>query len=308
MSDDLRRPLQDLHGRAPDGAPNLVRVLRAGRRRRLRRRAAVGGLASIVLLGVAAGVPRLVDDRRVAAPDEKNDVADHEDGTFVPARKNEATYELYDVRILYPWAPVDSSPISRRERDDYCSAKTEWECGHRREQAGFSYHWRWATKEYPGEVQCRVVLSSADGSVVGRTTWGLTGLETTSRQRDVVGMHVSGRPVTARAACEAGAYAPGPGVEVEFVRAGTWRPTYVRGQSPPPERIRLVFEATALAEDHVDSRMCFLKVWFESGRTDKAQFTTNRGEGTWTYETGYPLSDPVADARIRCRAIRASDS
>ncbi|HYO61843.1 MAG TPA: hypothetical protein VEU29_08080, partial [Actinomycetota bacterium] len=62
--------------------------------------------------------------------------------------------------------------------------------------------------------------------------------------------------------------------------------------------------ATAVTDGHVDSRMCFMTVWFESGRKETTKFTTNQGEGTWKYETGYPASDPVTDAKIRCRAIR----
>jgi hypothetical protein len=308
LNDDLRGELQALHERTPGGEPDLTRVLRAGKRRRLRRRIAVSGLAMATVLAGAVAIPRLVGEGEVAVPEEKSDVADHEDGTFVPADEGKPTYELFDLEILYPWAPVDSRPISARERDRYCSIRSEWECGHRREQAGLSYRWRWATNKYPGEVQCEVTLLSADGSVVGRNTWGLSGLETKSRGAHVVGVHVRGRPVDARAGCEAGVYEPGPGVDVEFVRAGTWTPTYVRGTTPPPDRILLVFEATALSEDHVDARMCFMTVWFESGRKETAEFTTNRGEGTWKYETGYPVSDPVVGAKMRCRAIRASDS
>lgn len=308
MNDDLRRQLQALHERGPEGEPDLPRVLRAGKKRRLHRRIAVSGLTIAVALAGVVAIPRVADDDRVTAPDEKSDVADHEDAVFVPAKDGEPTYELFDLEILYPWAPVDSRPVSAAERDRYCSIRSEWECGHRREQAGLSYRWRWATKKYPGEVQCEVTLSDANGSVVGRTTWGLSGLETTSRGSHVAGVRVSGRPVAARAACEAGAYEPGPGVDVEFVRAGTWTPTYIEGTTPPPDRILLVFEATARAEDHVGSRMCFMTVWFESGRRETAEFTTNRGEGTWRYETGYPTSDPVVDAKMRCRAIRASDT
>lgn len=282
MNDELGRQLQALHEQAPEGEPNLTRVLHAGKRRRLQLTIAVAGLVTVVALAGVVAVPRL------AGEDRTGDVAGHDDGVFVPAEKRAPTYELFDLEVLYPWAP-DGGPNSSAE-------------------AGLSYRWRWATKKYPGEVQCEATLLSADGSVVGRATWGLTGLETKSRRAHVVGVHVTDPPVEARAGCEAGAYARGPGVDVDFVRAGTWTPTYIEGATPPPDQIVLVFEATALAEDHVDSRMCFMTVWFESGRKETVQFTTNRGEGTWRYKTGYRTSDPVADAKMRCRAIRASDS
>lgn len=308
MNDDLGRRLRVLNEQVPDGDPNLVPVLRGGRKRKLQRRIAGSALAFLVAVTGVVSIPQLIDEDRVPAPDEKNDTADHNDGIFVPAERGEPTYDLYDLEVLYPWAPIDSSGISAARRDAYCSIRSEWQCGHRREQAGFSYQWRWATKEHPGEVQCRVSLSSADGSVVGRAEWQLSGLETQSRRPDVIGVRVSEPPASARAECEAGAYAPGRGVNAEFVRAENYAPTHIEGQSPLPDRIRLIFEAETLVEDHLDDRMCFMTVRFESGRKETDQFTTNQGEGTWEFETGYPASDPVVDAEMRCRAIRANDS
>ena len=136
----------------------------------------------------------------------------------------------------------------------------------------------------------------------------MSGLEPQSRQPLVVGMHVSAPPKSADAACEGGAYASGPGVRVTFVRAENYTPTHVRGDTPPPERIRLIFEAKGLAHDHIDSRMCFMTVWFDSGDRKRSKFTTNQRPGTWKFETGFPATDPVKDAKMRCRAIRASDS
>ena len=75
-----------------------------------------------------------------------------------------------------------------------------------------------------------------------------------------------------------------------------------------PDRIRLIFEAEALAEDHVNDLMCFMTVRLERGRKETDRFTTNKGEGTWAFETEYPASDPAVDAEMRCRAIRANDS
>lgn len=308
MNNDLGSRLRALIEQVPDDDPNLVPVIRGGRKRKLQRRIAGLTLVFLVVVAGVASIPRLIDEDRATAPDERNDPATHEDGIFVPAHKGESTYNLYGFEVLYPWAPVDSSGISAAQRDAYCSIRSEWLCGHRREQAGFSYQWRWATNEYPGQVRCRVSLSSADGSVVGHTEWQLSALETQSRRPDVIGVRVSEPPVSARAECEAGAYSPGRGVDAEFVRAEAYAPTHTEGESPPPDRIRLIFEAEALAEDHVDDRMCFMTVRFESGRQETDQFTTNQGEGTWAFETGYPASDPVVDAEMRCRAIRASDS
>lgn len=50
-----------------------------------------------------------------------------------------------------------------------------------------------------------------------------------------------------------------------------------------------------------------MTIWFASGRKEKTEFTTNQREGTWELETGYPVSDPVIDAKIRCGPIRPGD-
>ncbi len=305
MDDELRRRLKAIHGRSPEGTPDVGSVVSVARKKKLVRGAA-GALATLAAVAaVVVGVNALMgtDLRR----EEHGDIASHEDDVFIPAEKGEPTYELYDFEIHYPWAPVDSIPAGR---DHYCEVRGEWACGHRREQAGFAYQWRWATNRFPGTVECRVTLFGDDGPRVGREMWEMSGLETRSRpnRRDfVLPVHVSGPPKTAEASCEAGDYAKGRGLRVTFVRAEGYTPTYYEGETPPPDRIRLIFEAEGVAEDHIDSRMCFMMVWFESGEKKSGKFTTNQRPGTWEYETGYPASDPVVDARIRCRALRASD-
>lgn len=307
MDDDLRQRIKSLHDRAPEGRPDLSPVVKGGRSKRFRRHV-LGSAAALVLVVVlvGGGLPLLPSEQG-----GQEEVANHEDRAFVPAKKGEPTYELYDFEIHYPWAPVDTRDIPEKHRDRYCSMRSEWECGHRREQAGFAYQWRWAANRFPGTVQCRVTLYGSDESVVGQETWEMSGLEPRSRPNRrgfVVPVHASGPPESATAECEAGDYPKGRGLRVTFVRAESYTPTSYRGETPPPDRIRLIFQAEALAEDHIDSRMCFMTVFFESGEKKTAKFTTNQRPGTWGFETGYLASDSVKDAKMRCRAVRADDS
>lgn len=306
MDDELRRRLANARERVSDGTPDIGAVVSSARKRKVLRGGAGLLATTTVVVSVILAVTTLTGSD--LARQDDGDVANHEDGVFVPAQKGEPTYELYDFEIHYPWAPVDRLPAGQ---DHYCETHGEWACGHRREQAGFAYQWRWATSKFPGTVECHVTLFGRDGSAVGQETWEMSGLETQSRPNRrgfVLTVHVSGRPSEAEALCEAGDYAKGRGLRVTFVRAESYTPSAYRGETPPPDRIRLIFEAEGLAQDHIDSRMCFMTVWFESGEKKSGKFTTNQRPGTWEYETGYPASDPVVDARIRCRALRASDS
>ena len=72
-------------------------------------------------------------------------------------------------------------------------------------------------------------LSSTDGSVVGRTMWQLSGLETQSRRPDVIGMRVS-EPLSAHERNARPAPIHLDGVDAEFVRAETYA-THIEGQS-----------------------------------------------------------------------------
>jgi hypothetical protein len=96
---------------------------------------------------------------------------------------------------------------------------------------------------------------------------------------------------------------------VTYIGSEPYAPSYSGEETSPPDRIRLLFraEATTQDEEHLDSRMCFLTVNFESGKVEHGKFTTNQGPGTWRIGI-YPADDPVEHAQIRCRSIRASDS
>ena len=303
MDDELGTRLQNLSDRAPTGTPDVGRVMQGGRwvqRRRYALRAVAG--AAVVALGFM-GSSALIDsfDRRTSPP------ATHEDGVFIPAKKGEPTYELYDFKIRYPWAPIDDARLSPGQtRTEYCAA-SEWKCGHRREQAGFSYgRTRWTTNQFPGTVNCWVKLYSAKGDVVGeRELWGATSLGPTAKvnHKPVFEVRVMGRPVSAKTECEAGETQTGPGWRFTFVGSETYTP---RGAEELgiPDRIRLIFDVEEVSP-HTSARTCRMTVWFQSGRVVKGGWGTWMiGEGREEFETGYPASDPVEHAKITCRPIK----
>lgn len=308
MDDELNRRLLQLSQGAPEGRPNVGDVTRDGRRVKMKRNAVVAGLLIVVLVASGAGIKTVLESSQ-RIPPSVVEVGDQSgDGKFLPAQEGEVTYLLSDFEIHYPYRAVDhiqgmEAGSERRER--YCST-TPSSCEIRADHAGVSYRWQWATSKYPGDVDCQIRLYADDGSLVGSAVTQLSGLQPESRgRRSVLSIEVSGDPATAEGECEASRYRAGQGWRVTFVRAEPYTPTAFSGGRAPEERIRLIFDVEQVSE-HADSRLCRMTVWFESGRVERGEFTTNSGKVFENMETAYPASDPVTDAKIVCGAIKAS--
>ena len=308
MDDELKQQLLHLSRDAPEGRPDAGDVTRRGRRTKVKRNAIVAALFLVLLSSSGVALEAVLESSR-RIPPSRVDVGGHtDDGKFVPAKEGEAAYLLSDFEIHYPYRAIDHmqgmEPGSER-RERYCSTRPS-RCEVQSDHAGVSYRWRWATSEYPGSLDCEIRLYGDDGSLVGSAITGLSGLEPQSRgARSVIPVEVSREPTTAEGECEGSRYKAGPGWRITFVRAEPYQPTVGQGETPLPERIRLIFDVEELGE-HTDSRMCRMTVWFESGRVQRGEFTTNSAKVFENMETAYPASDPVKDAKIVCRAIKAS--
>lgn len=289
MDDELKQRLLHLSERVPDGRPDVVDITRLGRRMKMKRNALVAGAVVVVFAASGLGIKAALESNR---PDRADlvEVGGHsDDGKFVPAREGESTYLLSDFKIHYPY-PQTAQMEGEELADD----------------AGVSYRWRWATSKYPGHLDCQIRLYDHDGSLVGSAITGLSDLQPESGgRRSVLPVEVSGEPARAEGECEAGRYRAGQGWRVTFVRAEPYTPTNVRGEAEPKERIRLIFDVEQVTE-HPESRLCRMTVWFESGRIERGEFTTNSGKVFENMETAYPASDPVTNAKIVCGAIRDS--
>lgn len=313
MDDELKRRFQHLVEGIPDGVSDEVAVLRSGRKMRWRQRGliAVASAASIAVAGI--GVNLLTTSTREAEP-SVIDTSDHAPGRFVPAKEGEPTYLLSEFEIYYPYVAVDHmqrmSKHNAQRRKEYCALPgRSSQCEKRWDEAGFTYAWRWSTDQFPGDVDCQVQLYTRNGEIAGETVFGLSGLESTSRPnfRHVVPVPVTERPTRATAECEAGVYEEGPGFDVTFVRAEPYTPTYVGGEESPEERIRLIFEVDDVTEHGADTRMCRLKLWFQSGKVlEGDSFTMAARPGPLEFETGYPATDPIVDAEMMCDTLRGS--
>ena len=309
MDDELKGRLQAIAQRAPEGRPDLTSVQRRGRRDSYRRRGliALSSAACIALAGI--GIAGLVG--RESAKPRPQEAADHTgDAAFVPAEKGEPTYLLSDFEIYYPYRAIDHmlgmKHRSKEHKKLYCSAPgRKHACRTRRDVAGFSYgSWRWSGDRYPGMLDCRVRLFDKHGQLAGEIISGLSGLEPRSRpgQYTLIPVPVSARPVSAEAECEGGRYDDGEGMRFTFKGTERYLPPTQPGEPPEKERLKLIFDVEHLG-DHVDSRLCRMKIWFESGKVLDRVFTTNAPEGTEEFETRHLASDPVTDAEVTCESI-----
>ena len=308
MDDELKQELGLLSQRAPEGRPDVREVTQQGRWMRWRRTAIVAGVLVVVLVASGIGVKSVLESSQ-RIPPSVVEVGGHSgDGNFVPADEGEPTYLLSDFEIHYPYRAIDHmqkmEPGSER-REQYCSARPS-RCEVLADHAGVSFRWRWATLNYPGDLDCEIRLYDDSGSLVGSAIMGLSGLEPQSRGAGaVIPIEVSTEPVRVEGGCEGSRYESGPGWRITFVRAEPYTPSHGSSDAPPEERIRLIFDVEELGE-HTDSRMCRMTVWFESGRVKRGEFTTNSGKVFENMETAYPASDPVTDAKIVCGAIKES--
>lgn len=118
------------------------------------------------------------DEPRPARP------ATHEDGVFVPAEPGEPTYLLSGFDIQYPYARIDDMPRVDHDpklRERFCSARPD-DCKSEG-QAAFLYEYDWSSDEYPGSVECKVVLYSKAGDQVAQEIWGYRRLNLTPEGR-----------------------------------------------------------------------------------------------------------------------------
>lgn len=308
MDDELKQEFGRLSQRAPQGRPDVGAVTHGGRRMKVKRNLIVGAVCVALLISSGLGLKAVMESSDRIPPSVVEVGGHGGDGKFVPANEGDATYLLSDFEIHYPYRAIDHmqgmEPGSER-RDQYCSARPS-RCEVLADHAGVSFRWRWATSNYPGDLDCEIRLYDASGSLVGSAITGLSGLEPQSRGAgSVIPIEVSREPATAEGGCEGSRYEPGAGWRITFVRAEPYTPTHGSRDAPPEARIRLIFDVEELGE-HTDSRMCRMTVWFESGRVRRGEFTTNSGKVFENMETAYPASDPVSDAKIVCGAIQAS--
>jgi hypothetical protein len=303
MTDDLGRKLENLAERLPEGRPDVATVVARGKRTRLVR---YGGttLGAIVVAAVSTFAAVNLE---VKQPETGTPPAHHDGGAFVPAEPGEPTYVLTDFRIEYPWAKVDSMPGLRPgsdKRELYCSTpEREEECVSEG-NAGFFYEWHWSTGRFPGVVACRVRLFAQDDRQVGEQDWELSGLESSSRRASDVLVHVTAKPTSAEASCEAGTLDSGPTHTFTFIRAESYN-TNPRPKAQPAYRNRLYFEVKTLTEH--STGICRSTVIYESGKTISGTFTmTGAPRESELFEFGAPYreGDPVEDASIRCRLYK----
>ncbi len=305
---DLRRRLDAVTARTPDGDPDLGEVLRSGREAKRRRSAMVAATSILVLAGAALGATAVLGDAPQRADME---IADQiGDGNFTPAQEPAPTYILSDFEIHYPYRAVDHMDGLDRDQQKFCrSPSRQRDCEELTDHAGFSYQWRWSGDRFPGELDCWVQLFTESGELVGEETFGLSGLEPQSRpgSNHVVAVEVSAEPVSAKAACEESRYDAGEGYRFTYQGWEPYAPTSSPGEAPPPDRVRLLWDGEVL-DEHADSRLCRMTIWFDSGRIVRGEFTTNGVRGLEEMDTAHPASDPPTDAEITCGPIEKESS
>jgi hypothetical protein len=305
--ENLKRRLDAVTARAPEGHANLGEVVRAGKRAKGKRSAMVAAASVVALAGAALAATAVIDD----AP-RRGDIesADHTgDGSFTPAREGEPTYILSDFEIYYPYRAVDHMDgLDPASQEQFCRAPSrQRDCEELTDHAGFTYEWRWSGDQYPGELDCWVQLFTESGELTGEQTFGLSGLEPQSRPHaeHVVAVEVNAEPVSAKAECDASRYPDGEGYRFTYRGWEPYVPTTPAGQAPPPDRVRLLWDAEVV-DEHADSRLCRITIWFDSGRTVRGEFTTNGVRSLDEMDTAHPASDPPTDAEITCGPIKES--
>lgn len=300
MSDDLGRRLEAATQRAPEGTPDLRPVIAHGKRTRIVRYAGTA-IGMVAIASVATFAAMNID---LGGTDEPRPVrpVTHEDGVFVPAEPGEPTYLLSGFDIRYPYARIDDMPRVDGDpnlRDRFCSARPD-DCKSEG-QAAFLYEYDWSTDEYPGAVDCKVVLYAKTGDQVAEEIWGLTALEPHSRGPSLLVVQVTGEPHSAEASCEAGTFDPNPAYRFTYAGSEPYDP----GQGLP-ERLRLTFDVEQLNDnEHPGTDTCALSITFEDGEVVSGSFTRSGSvEDPWEFETGHPASRPIEDATLVCNPMR----
>lgn len=197
------------------------------------------------------------------------------------------TYVLSDFDIVYPYDdPRQDIPPSDRA-------------------AEVSFSTRWPQSGYPGEAQCELTLSDAQGLVVGTLTFDLISATNGSRAVPMV-VPVSGVPVSAEASCHDlfdNTSSRG------YVVTGPTRASAVADSSPgsdSPNRTQLTFQVTwQETGSEPDFRTCRLMVKRVDGTLDPpTRFNLLSGDGEVTLVIeGSPAS--VADANVTCGPFEA---
>jgi hypothetical protein len=307
--EDLKWRLGAVTALTPEGDPDLSGVVRAGKRAKRRRSAMVAATTVMLVASAGLGATALIDSAPRRAEIES---ADHTgDGNFTPAQEGEPTYILTDFEIYYPYRAVDHMDgLDPTSQEQFCRAPSrQRDCEELTDHAGFTYEWRWSSDQYPGELDCWVQLFTESGDLAGEQTFGLSGLEPQSRPHadHVVPVEVSAEPTSAKAGCEGSRYGDGEGYRFTYRGWEPYVPPTPPGEAPPPDRVRLLWDAEVL-DEHADSRLCRMTIWFGSGRIVRGEFTTNGVRSLNEMDTGHPASDPPTDAEIVCGPIEKESS
>jgi hypothetical protein len=100
-----------------------------------------------------------------------------------PAEANEATYELSNLRVQYPYVAPDGTVD--------------------RSQAGITYDLTWRSPTYPGTADCELRALDSTGNVLGFATFEFRNLVPTSLDQAPLPVPVAGAPTAAEGVCAA---------------------------------------------------------------------------------------------------------
>ncbi len=281
----------------PVTEPDIGAAVARGRWLRKRRWGGRGFIGLIVLLGLFMTSQSLID-RTTRGPIGPAEDSRHKSGgdDFVPAQNGEPTYRLFDFSIEYPYIEATKRQQKQRGQGSYCDFR-KGACDPDPSKAEVKMSTAWATKDFPGEVRCRVEVFDDEGHLISSLIVG--GLEDlTPRGRIAVPVPVSGRPERATGQCEAGELSPGPGYQLKFLRAT--EPEAPPGFAPAADMVELDFKVRRLVDDP-GTKLCTLRVFIKDGNVERSTFTLgNPGKKVTLNSKATGDPNDIRNATVRC--------
>jgi hypothetical protein len=233
---------------------------------------------------------------------DSGEIADHEDGRFVPAEPGENTYILDVVEIEYPFMRSTDNVGSTR-----CMGHERRRCEPDPGSAGVFVKYRWATDSYPGEVRCRVHALDDEGNVIGTQMTGIDSLSPHPPRSFEIEVHVPERPADAIGECEKGVYKPGPGYRFRLLSTERYIVRNPGTGKIDHRKTKLTFDVQFVGDgEHVDARECRLIVTMTGGERRKfGPFTLSIGEDRHL-ELFPPIENPdtIESAHVKCWTLR----
>lgn len=202
----------------------------------------------------------------------------------VRAAEAQPSYELTDIQLEYPYRdPRDATLDPTR--------------------AGVSYVSSWAGASYPGLADCNITLHGADGTEVGRYSFGLSSGTPTDPPLPFQPVDVNAPPSSAEGACQPTVYPTGSGYT--FDNPSVSRPTDPQSGRPETGKTRLAFRARWATTTPPGLRKCTVHVRNDDGSsTAYGPLAVQLPDGG-EFVIEPPIANPqsIRDAEVRCSEL-----